>query len=113
MCHNLPISLYTNIYACVRVCVCVFVCPFTCIYLCVSVPVCVSVVVCFVRVCVYVCVRARMCGIMASEPPCLRPPGECCLADFDWSSGTPLLFGCLPNTNPQQLTTRRSGEVAY
>ena len=23
MCHNLPISLYTNIYACVCVCVCV------------------------------------------------------------------------------------------
>lgn len=45
--------------------------------------------------------------------PCLGPPREYCLADFDWPTGSVRLFGCLPNTNPQQLTTRHSGEVPY
>lgn len=35
------------------------------------------------------------------------------LAYFDWPTGIVSWFGCLPNTNPQQLTTGPSGEVPY
>ena len=77
-----------------------------------------SVVICILctrGVCVCVCVR--------TPPP---PPGDVCamfrstrgvlfscLADFDWPTGSVRLFGCLPNTNPQQLTARHFGEVPH
>lgn len=61
------------------------------------------------------CLKGVLCVCMYPlfHLPCLDSPRECCVADFDWPTGSVGLFGCLPNTNPQQLTTRHSGEVPY